>query len=98
MGSKLIISSDFGYVSDILTLPSIIYADKRSGGCKISSRYFSKMLSTPRYRTYRPIPNSILHFIYLGFTSLSTLYRSCHDGLLEGQRKPVHTVRQGSVL
>ena len=33
-----------------------------------------------------------------GFTSLSTLYRSYHDGLLEGQRKPVHTVRQGSVL
>ena len=29
-----------------------------------------------------------------GFTSLSTLYRSYHDG----QRKPVHTVRQGSVL
>ena len=55
-GEKLIISSDSGYVSNILTLPSIICADKRSGGCKISSRYFSKMLSTPRYRTYRPIP------------------------------------------
>ena len=34
-------------------------------------------------------------FIYLGFY---TLYRSYHDGSLEGQRKPVHTVRQGSVL
>ena len=56
-GEKLIISSDSGYVSNILTLPSIICADKRSGGCKISSRYFSKMLSTPRYRTYRPIPS-----------------------------------------
>ena len=33
-----------------------------------------------------------------GFTSLSTLYRWYHDGQLEGQRKPVHTVRQGSVL
>ena len=33
-----------------------------------------------------------------GFTSLSTLYRSYHDRYLEGQRKPVHTVCQGSVL
>ena len=32
-GEKLIISSDFGYVSNILTLPSIICADKQSGGC-----------------------------------------------------------------
>ena len=30
--------------------------------------------------------------------SLSTLYRSYHDGWSEGQRKPVHTVGQGSVL
>ena len=56
-GEKLIISSDFEYVSNILTLPSIICANKRSGGCKISSRYFSKMLSIPRYRNYRPVPN-----------------------------------------
>ena len=54
---KLVISSDFGYASNILTLPSIIYVSKRSGGFKISSRYFSKMLSIPRYRTYRPIPS-----------------------------------------
>ena len=33
-----------------------------------------------------------------GLTSLSTLFRSYHDGQLEGQRKPVHTVGQGSVL
>ena len=36
-----------------------------------------------------------IHSIYLfiwGFTSLSTLYRSYHDGQWEGQRKPVHTV------
>ena len=33
-----------------------------------------------------------------GFTSFLTLYRSYHDGQLEGQRKPVHTVGQGSVL
>ena len=32
------------------------------------------------------------------FTSLSTLHRSYHDGNLGGQRKPVHTVGQGSVL
>ena len=51
-----IISSDFGYVSNILTLLSVICVDKRSGGFNISSRYFSKMLSIPRYRTYRPIP------------------------------------------
>ena len=44
---------------------------------------------------------SVHLFIYLsiwGFTSLSTLYRSYHDGKLEGQRKPVNTVGQGSVL
>ena len=52
-----LVSSDSEYVSNILTLPSIICADKRSGGCKILSRYFSKMLSIPRYRTYRPILN-----------------------------------------
>ena len=37
--------------------PSIICADKRSGGCKISSRYFIKLLSIPRYRAYLPIPS-----------------------------------------
>ena len=38
---------------------------------------------------------SIKLFIYLFgvFASLSTLYRSYHDGYLEGQRKPVHRVR-----
>ena len=30
------------------------------------------------------------YFFIWGFTSLSTLYRSYHDGWLEGQRKPVH--------
>ena len=36
-------------------------------------------------------------FIYLGFNiAFNTLYRSYHDGYLEGQRKPVHTVGQGS--
>ena len=39
-----------------------------------------------------------LHLFTWGFTSLSTLYRSYHDGYLEGQRKPVHKVHQGSVL
>ena len=36
-------------------------------------------------------------FIY-GFTSVSPLYRSYHDREFYGQRKPVHTVGQGSVL
>ena len=39
---------------NILTLPSIICADKRSGGFKISSWYFIKLLSIPKYRNYRP--------------------------------------------
>ena len=43
------------------------------------------------------ISYSFYLFIW-GFTSLSTLYRSYHDGQLEAQRKPVHRVRQGSVL
>ena len=38
-------------------------------------------------------------FIYLGFkVSFNTLYRSYHDGYFYGQRKPVPTVGQGSVL
>ena len=57
MEIKALNSSDFAYVSNILTLPSIICTDKRSGGCKISSRYFSKMLSIPRYQSYQPIPS-----------------------------------------
>ena len=40
-GKKLIISSDLGYISNILSLPSIVCADKRDGGFKISSRCFS---------------------------------------------------------
>ena len=54
---KLIISSYLGYVSNILTLSSILCVGKGSGGFKISSRYFTKMLSIPRFRAYRPIPN-----------------------------------------
>ena len=46
--------------------------DKRSGGCKISSRYFSKMLSTPRYRTYRPIPSDEQTKCQTSFISRST--------------------------
>ena len=37
-------------------------------------------------------------FIMCRFTSLSTLYRSYLDRWLEGKKKPVHTVCQGSVL
>ena len=47
IGQKLIISSDFGYVSNILTLPSIISVGKQDGGFKTSLQYFSKMLPTP---------------------------------------------------
>ena len=39
-----------------------------------------------------------IYLFICGFMLLSTLYRSYHDGKLEGQRKPVHTVGQGSVL
>ena len=42
MVQKLLNSSDLGYVSNILTLPSIICTDKRSGGFKVLSRYFAK--------------------------------------------------------
>ena len=81
-GEKLIISSDFGYVSNILTLPSIICADKRSGGCKISSRYFSKMLSTLRYRTYRPIPSLYdCGLIVVTIFILTFLYFCCHTSV-----------------
>ena len=43
---------------------------------------------------------SFIHlFIYLGFNiTFNTLCRSYHDGYIYGQRKPVHTVGQGSVL
>ena len=37
-------------------------------------------------------------FICCFFLSLSTQYRSYHNGQLEGQRKPVYTVGQDSVL
>ena len=42
----------------------------------------------------------LLRLIYFWrvFASLSTLYRSYQDGYYSGQRKPVHTVGQGSVL
>ena len=38
MGSKLIISSGLGYVSNILSFPLIICVDKQSSSNKISSR------------------------------------------------------------
>ena len=40
-----------------------------------------------------------LKWIYMGFNVVfNTLYRSYHNGWIHGQRKPVHTVGQGSVL
>ena len=56
MELKLIISSDFWYVSNISILSAIIYVGKLDGGLKIWSQYFSKLFSIPRYWAYRPIP------------------------------------------
>ena len=39
-----------------------------------------------------------IHVFIWGFTSLSMLYRSYHDGWFCGQREPVYIVGQGSVL
>ena len=84
---KHIISSYLGNVSNILTLPSIICVGKRSGGFKILSQYFTKMLSIPRFRAYRPIPsldsmlkaNSHIYSTlikYLGFENVNTQARN----------------------
>ena len=43
----LIISLNFWLLPNILSFPSIIYVDKRSGGCKVLSQYFSKILEGP---------------------------------------------------
>ena len=57
MGSKLnIISSYLGFVSNILTLPFVICVDKQTDCGKISSWYFSELLSVPRHKAYPPIP------------------------------------------
>ena len=53
MGIKAYKFFRFGYVSNISCPSCIICVGKRSGGFKISSRYFSKMLSIPKYRAYR---------------------------------------------
>ena len=42
--------------------------------------------------------NVCIYLFIWGFTSLSALYRSCHNGQFCGQTKPVHTGGQGSVL
>ena len=41
MGQKVVISSEFGYFSNTLTLSSIMCVGKRRGGFKILSWYFS---------------------------------------------------------
>ena len=74
---KLIISSDSEYVSNIITLPSIICANMRSGSCKISSRYFSKMLLIPRYRNYRPIPNQYRAYKHSNSLTTEYLVKAC---------------------
>ena len=86
MGQKLIISSDFGYFSNILTPPSIICVDKRSGGCKLSSRYFSKMLSIPRYRAYGLI------------ASVSIIYMLQYTVSVQGQYISVHRLISHSLI
>ena len=40
----------------------------------------------------------LIYLFIWGFTLLSTLYRSYHDRQCYVQRKPVHSVGQGSVL
>ena len=52
IGQKHKISSDFRHVCKILPIPSFICAGKRSGGFKIMSQYFSKMLSIPSHGSY----------------------------------------------
>ena len=59
MGIKAYTFFRFGYVSNILTIPSMIRVYNWGGGLQVSSRYFSKMLSIPRYRAYRPIPTRV---------------------------------------
>ena len=57
-----------------------------------SDKVVDETLSPPKNT-----PVDFYLFIWV-LTSLSTLYRSYHDGQFYGQRKPVHTVGQGSVL
>ena len=40
-----------------IAVPPCICVDKQSGGFKISSQYFTKLLSIPRHRAYQSIPN-----------------------------------------
>ena len=56
----LILSSDFGCVSNILTLPSIIYVSKQTGGFK--PRH-SISVKCSRYRDTGPTDPSLLHII-----------------------------------
>ena len=67
MGQKLIISSNLGFVPNILSLKAITCADKRSGGSKISSQYFIKMLSILRYLALTD-PSLVITILFKGFT------------------------------
>ena len=57
MGKKCAISSDMGFVSNILCFLSIILGVEM-GGCKISSQHFSKMPSIPIHQVDQHIPNT----------------------------------------
>ena len=52
-GQKLKIYLDSGFVFNILSLSLAIYVNKRDGGSKIPSQYFSKIESE------MPIPHSL---------------------------------------
>ena len=72
MGIKLIILSDFGYISNILALPSIIYVDKQSIGCKILSLYFSKC---SQYTNTGPTDISIIFMIIEQLCKLFNMHK-----------------------
>ena len=57
------------------------------------SLFYALVIKT---QTQKSLDNIYL-FIWVQ-TSLSTLYKSYHDGKFYGQRKPVHTVGRDSVL
>ena len=54
------------FVSNTLRFLTILYADFRNTGCKVSQRCCSKLVSIPRYRCYRPCPslNDIQNFMF----------------------------------
>ena len=60
MGLKFMICSDIGFVSHILSSPTVIRADGRDVGCKVLSWYSTKMV----YRGTGDTDPSLEMFIY----------------------------------